>query len=151
MNIHRPATLQISKAVVFSQTLSPNIFKYRDHWWDLPTIWKTRFLQKNIVQLNWYVQSSCLQFFTTTTGIQSGLGSYTEVLEKILAKLFALSDAKDNTSGLLNRGVTADLAFLRTLLAIWQKSEEPSFCEMIKSYFIRICKFGSFKTLQGSN
>ena len=49
--------------------------------------------------------SSCLQFFTTTTGIQSGLGSYREVLEKILEKLFALSDAKDNNSGLLNRGV----------------------------------------------
>ena len=73
------------------------------------------------------------------------------LLEKILAKLFALSDAKDNNSGLLNRGVTADLPFLRKLLAIWQKSEETSFCEMIKSYFIWICKFGSFKNLQGSN
>ena len=28
-----------------------------------------------------------------------------EFLEKVLAKNFALSDAEDNTSGLLNRGV----------------------------------------------
>ena len=43
-----------------------------------------------------------------------------ELLEKILAKNFALSDAQDNTSGLLNRGGTADLPLLRTQLAICQ-------------------------------
>ena len=31
-----------------------------------------------------------------------------EYVEKFLAKNFALSDAEDNTSGLLNRGVIAD-------------------------------------------
>ena len=41
-----------------------------------------------------------------------------EVLEKFLANNFALSDAEDNTSGPLNRGSTADLPLLRTLLAI---------------------------------
>ena len=42
--------------------------------------------------------------------------------EKFLAKNFALSDAKDNTSGPLIRGGIADLPLLRTLLAIRQKS-----------------------------
>ena len=51
-------------------------------------------------------------------------------LEKFLAKNFALSDA-DNTLGLLNRRGTADLPLLRTLLAIHQKSQDPSFWEVI--------------------
>ena len=49
-----------------------------------------------------------------------------EFLEKFLANNFALSDAEDNTSGLLNRGGIADLPLLRTLLAIHQKYQEPS-------------------------
>ena len=96
-----------------------------------------------------------MQFFRTTTGIQSGLDAFDkssfvktflpilevtkilcsfrlvlerktdkeipessrlEFLEKFSAKQ---SDAK--TSRPLNRGGTADLALLRTLLAIWQK------------------------------
>ena len=36
---HRKKT---NRVVVFSNRLFPNILKYRDHWWDLPTIWKTR-------------------------------------------------------------------------------------------------------------
>ena len=43
-----------------------------------------------------------------------------ESLEKFSANNFALSDAEDNTSGLLNRGGITDLPFLRTLLAIHQ-------------------------------
>ena len=43
-------------------------------------------------------------------------------LEKFLVNNFALSDAEDNTFGPLNRGSIADLALLRTLLAICQKS-----------------------------
>ena len=50
------------------------------------------------------------------------------------AKNFALSDAEDNTSGLLNRGGIADFPFLRTLLAICQKSREPSFWEVMDSF-----------------
>ena len=50
-----------------------------------------------------------------------------EFLEKFSANNFALSDTEDNTSGSLNRGGIADLPFLRTLLAIHQKSLEPSF------------------------
>ena len=41
-----------------------------------------------------------------------------EFLEKFSANNFALSDAEDNTSGLLNRGGVADLPLLRTILAI---------------------------------
>ena len=40
-----------------------------------------------------------------------------EFLEKFLPNNFALSDAEGNTSGLLNRGNTADLSLLRALLA----------------------------------
>ena len=44
-----------------------------------------------------------------------------EFLEKFSAKNFALSDAEDNMSGLLNRTGVVDLFVLRTLLAIHQK------------------------------
>ena len=46
---------------------------------------------------------------------------------------FTLSDVGDNTSRPLNRGGIADLPFLRTLLAILQKSQEPSFWEVMDS------------------
>ena len=51
-----------------------------------------------------------------------------EFLETFSANNFTSSDAEDNTSMLLNRGGIADLP-LRTLLAICQKSREPSFLE----------------------
>ena len=76
------------------------------------------------------------------TGKEIPESSRFEFLEKFLANNFALSDAEDNTSGPLNREGTADLPLLRTLLAIRQKSREPSpesFC------FSSVCKFGSFK------
>ena len=56
------------------------------------------------------------------TGKEIPESSRFEFLEKFLANNFALSDAEDNTSGPLNRGGTADLPLLRTLLAICQKS-----------------------------
>ena len=65
-------------------------------------------------------------------------------LEKFSANNLALSDAEDNTSGLLNRRGIADLPLLRTILAICQKSQKPSFWEVIDC-FISICNFGSFK------
>ena len=58
---------------------------------------------------------------------------------------FLESDAEDSTSRPLNRCGIADLPLLRTLLAICQKSPEPSFWEVMYSCFISICKFGSFK------
>ena len=57
-------------------------------------------------------------------------------LEKFSASNFALSDAGDNTSGLLNRGGIADLPLLRTLLAICQKPREPSFWEVMDSFIL---------------
>ena len=51
-----------------------------------------------------------------------------------MAKNLALSDAEDNTSPPLNRGGIADLPLLRALLAICQKSQEPSFWEVMDSY-----------------
>ena len=56
-----------------------------------------------------------------------------EFLEKFSANNFALSDAEDNTSRPLNRGCTADLPLLRTLLAICQKFQEPNFWEVMDS------------------
>ena len=59
-----------------------------------------------------------------------------EFLEKFSANNFALSDAEENTSGPLNRGGIADLPLLRTLLAIHQKSQEPSFWEVMDSFVL---------------
>ena len=67
-----------------------------------------------------------------------------EFLETFSVNNFALSDAEDNISGLLNRGGIADLPSLRTLLALRQKSRVPSFWEVMDC-FISTCKFGSFK------
>ena len=52
-----------------------------------------------------------------------------EFLEKFSANDFALSDAEDNTSELLNSGGIADLPLLKTLLSICQKSQGPSLRE----------------------
>ena len=57
-------------------------------------------------------------------------------LEKFSANNIALSDTEDNTPGLLNRGGTADLTLLRTLLAIHKKSQEPSFWEVMDSFVL---------------
>ena len=62
-----------------------------------------------------------------------------EYLEKFSANSFALSDAEDNTSGPLNRGVIADLPLLKTILAICQKSREPSFWEELLEFFSKRC------------
>ena len=59
-----------------------------------------------------------------------------ELLEKCSTKMFALSHAEDNTFWPLNRGGTADLPLLRTLLGIRQKSRESSFLEVIDSFVL---------------
>ena len=56
------------------------------------------------------------------------------VFRKVLANNFALSDAEDSTSRLLNRGGIADLPLFRTLLVIRQKSREPRFWEKIDTF-----------------
>ena len=70
------------------------------------------------------------------TGKEIPESSRFEFLEKFLANNFALSDAEDNTSGPLNRGGIAYLPLLRTLLAIRQKSREPSFWEVMDSFVL---------------
>ena len=70
------------------------------------------------------------------TGKEIPESSRLEFLEKFSANNFALSDAEDNTSGPLNRGGIADLPLLRTLLAIHQKSREPSFWEVMDSFVL---------------
>ena len=47
-----------------------------------------------------------------------------------------MPNAEDNTYGPLNRGGIADLPLLRTLLAIRQKSREPSFWEVMDSFVL---------------
>ena len=72
------------------------------------------------------------------TGKEIPESSRLEFLEKFSANNFALSDAEDNTSGSepLNRRGMADLPLLRTLLAICQKSREPSFWEVMDSFVL---------------
>ena len=62
-----------------------------------------------------------------------------EFSEKFLANNLALSDAEDNTSRSLNREGIADLPLLRTLLAIHQISQEPSFWEVMESFVLLAC------------
>ena len=61
------------------------------------------------------------------TGKEIPESSRLEFLEKFSGNNFILSDREDNTTGPLNRGGIADLPLLRALLAIRQKSGEPSF------------------------
>ena len=70
------------------------------------------------------------------TGNEITDSSRLEFLEKFLTNNFPLSEAEDNTSRLLNRGGITDLPLLRTLLAIYQKSREPSFWEVMESFVL---------------
>ena len=70
------------------------------------------------------------------TGKKMPESSRLQFLEKFSANNFALSDAGDDTSELLNRGGIADLPLLRTLLANRQKSREPSFWEVMDSFVL---------------
>ena len=70
------------------------------------------------------------------TGKKIPESSRLEFLEKFSVNNFALSDAKGNTSGPLNREGIADLPWLRTLLAIGQESQEPSFWEVMDSFIL---------------
>ena len=70
------------------------------------------------------------------TGKEIPESSRLEFKEKFSANSFALSDAEGKTSRSLNRGGIADLHLLRTLLAIRQKSREPSFWEVMDSFVL---------------
>ena len=68
------------------------------------------------------------------TGKEMPESSRLNFLEKVLANNFALSDAENNNSSPLDRGGIADFHLFRTLLAIRQKSQEPSFWQMMDSF-----------------
>ena len=70
------------------------------------------------------------------TGKEIPESSILEFIEKFSENNLALSDAADNNSGLFNRRGIADLPLLRTLLAIRQKSQEPSFWEVMESFVL---------------
>ena len=61
--------------------------------------------------------------------------SYVRVPSFLLVNDIALSDAESNTSGTLNKGGIVNLPLVRLLLAIHQKSLEPSFRQVIDSFF----------------
>ena len=72
----------------------------------------------------------------TKTGKEIPESSRFEFLEKFLANNVTLSDAEDSNSGSLNSRGIADLPLLRTLLAIHQNSQEPSFWEVMDSFVL---------------
>ena len=95
---------------------------------------------RNIIQ----VQINCRR----EVGKQIPESSRLEFLEKFSANYFALSDAEDNTSGLLNRGGIANLPMLRTRLAIHQKSRQPKFRASDELFsFISIVSLAGSRTL----
>ena len=98
-------------------------------------------------------ESMFVMNFLTTLGVTEMLCSFRLVLEGKLGKgiptssrlefletffenNFALSDAEDNNSRLLNRGDIADLHLLRTLSAICPKFPEPTFWEVMDSFVV---------------
>ena len=82
------------------------------------------------------------------TGDKMPESSRLEFLEKFLADIFALSEAEDNTSRPLNWEGIADLALVRTLLAISQKYREPSFWEVMDSFvLVRYASMATLRTL----
>ena len=82
------------------------------------------------------------------TGKEIPESSRLEFLEKFLGNNFALSEAEDNTSGLLNRGGIADLSLLRTLLVIRQKSRKPGIWEVMDFFvLVAYASFTASRTL----
>ena len=82
------------------------------------------------------------------TGKETPKSSRLEFKEKFSANHFALSDAENITSSPFNRGGIADLPLLRTLLAIHQKSREPSFWEVKDSFvLLAYASFAASRTL----
>ena len=80
-----------------------------------------------------------MQFITclSTFARVWGMCDYTPFLKgPVLANNFAVSDIRDNTFGLLNRGCIVALPFLRTPFLVRQKSLEPSFWEEMDSFVL---------------
>ena len=70
--------MKTNKAVVFSCRPFIKILKCREHWCNLPSIWKTRILQAYIKSSASMYENSGSQFFRTTTQIQSRPDAFDE-------------------------------------------------------------------------
>ena len=70
------------------------------------------------------------------TGKEIPKSSRLGFLKKFLEDNFALSEPEDNASGLINRGGIPDLHLLRTLSAICQQAQEPSFLKVMDSFVL---------------
>ena len=82
------------------------------------------------------------------TGKEIPESSRLKFLENDLVNNFALSNAEDNTSGMLNKGRKTDLPLLRTLLAIYQKSQETSSWKLMESFvFLVYTSLAASRTL----
>ena len=79
---------------------------------------------QSVFERGWYPNA---HYVEGKTGTEIPKLSIIGLLKKVLANNFALSDAEDNTTRSLNKASIADLALLGTLLAMCQKSSEPSF------------------------
>ena len=149
--------------VVFSCRTFNNILKYWYHLWLFQTIIEefSKYIRSSGPQLfrnttgvhsgpDAFEKSRFIMIFLTIIGVTETLGSFRLVLERKTGKEipesstleflqkfsvnnFALSDTENNTSRPLNKGGIADLPLLRTILAIHQKSREPSFWEVMDS------------------
>ena len=88
----------------------------------------------------WYPNAHYVEW---KTGTEIPKLSIIGLLKKVLANNFALSEAEDNTTRSLNRVSIADLALLGTLLAMCQKSSEPSFwiTSLFELYFKTLIYF----------
>ena len=80
------------------------------------------------------------------TGKITPVSSRLRFLQEFSGNNFAFSDPEDNTSIPFNKGDIGDLLLLRTLLAICQKSREPSFWEVV-DYFV-LLKYASLVALR---
>ena len=129
-----PDTLK-SSAIIY-ESLGPQLFKTATGIQSEPDVFdESRFIMTFLTILGVIeILCSFRLVLEGKTGKEIPESSRLEFLEKFLANNFALSEAEDNTSGPLNRGGIADLPLLRTLLAIGQKSREPSFWEVINSF-----------------
>ena len=79
------------------------------------------------------------------TGNEMPESSRLEILEKFLANIFSLSDAEDNTSGLLNRRYSR-FTFVENSISNSPKVPRAKFLGSDTLFrFTRICKFGSFE------
>ena len=126
-----------NRVVVFSFRPFPDNFKYREHRWNLPTIWKTRHLhtywRAQLVFSKVQAHSSLeppLESGPSESGLEKSTTFLTISVTEILCSFRLVLDGKTrketpeswNTSGPLNRGHIEDLPLLRSLLAIHQKS-----------------------------